>query len=138
MENKCRLVKAFKKSDHRTNIICTTNYRWWNFIPLNLYKQFHRAANWFFLSMLVLNWVPQLNAVGKYFSVMPMLIVLASDAIKDLYEDIRRGRQDDKINGRFTHCYNSKTGKYFEKKWRAWKLVMLLKFYAKKKFQQIY
>ena len=114
-----RHVKAFAKdSDFRKNAICTTNYRWWNFIPLNLYKQFHRVANWFFLVMLALNWVPQLNAVGKYFSILPILIVLLSDAIKDLYEDIRRARQDDNINNQESHCYDKKTGQFNRKKWK--------------------
>lgn len=131
MENNCRHVKAFQISEHKKNVICTTNYRWWNFMPLNLYKQFHRSANWFFLFMLILNWVPQLNAVGKYFSVMPLLIVLASDAIKDLYEDIRRARQDDKINGRIAHCYDSSTGHYFKKKWKDVEIGDVIKILCK-------
>jgi magnesium-transporting ATPase (P-type) len=68
--------------------------------------------------MLALNWVPQLNAVGKYFSIMPIIIVLASDAIKDLYEDIRRARQDDRINNREAQCYDKTTGQYYRKKWK--------------------
>ena len=114
-----RHVKAFgNNSDYKKNIICTTNYRWFNFVPLNLYKQFHRVANWFFVVMLTLNWVPQLNAVGKYFSILPIVIVLLSDAVKDLYEDIRRGRQDDRINNRLAQCYDKSTGQYYKKKWK--------------------
>ena len=119
MENKkTRHVKAFGHTDFRKNGICTTNYRWWNFVPLNLYKQFHRVANWFFLIMLALNWVPQLNAVGKYFSIMPICIVLLSDAVKDLYEDIRRAKQDDRINSRDSQCYDKKSGHYYRKRWK--------------------
>ena len=118
MESKSRHVRAFSNSGFCNNGICTTNYRWYNFVPLNLYKQFHRVANWFFIVMIGLNWVPQLNAVGKYFSITPLLVVLSSDAIKDLYEDIRRGRQDDQINERDAHCYNKKKQRYYQKKWR--------------------
>lgn len=114
----CRHVKAFGTSEYRKNDICTTNYRWWNFVPLNLYKQFHRVANWFFLVMLALNWVPQLNAVGKYFSIFPIAIVLLCDAIKDFYEDICRAKQDDRINSRKALCYNNQTGQYYKKEWR--------------------
>ena len=58
-------------------------------------------------------------------------MVLASDAIKDLYEDIRRSRQDDQINNRDAHCYNKKTGQYYKKKWRDLEVGEVIKVLCK-------
>ena len=114
-----RLVAAFESNaSYCNNTIRTTNYRWWNFIPKNMYKQFKRAANWFFVTLLILNWVPQLNAVGKHFSVLPLLVVLFSDAVKDLYEDIRRGKQDEQINERECFVYNKNKFSFTKQSWR--------------------
>ena len=68
--------------------------------------------------MIALNWTPQLNAIGKHFSITPLLMVLMTDAVKDLYEDIRRGRQDDTINERDCYVYNKKNNSYSQKKWK--------------------
>ena len=76
--------------DFAGNAVHTTKYTALTFLPMNLMAQFHRLANVYFLSIAVLNWVPQLNVFGKEISMLPLLFVLAVTALKDGYEDYRR------------------------------------------------
>ena len=46
---------------HKNNLIKTTKYTMWNFLPKNLFEQFHRFANLYFLFIIVLNFIPQVR-----------------------------------------------------------------------------
>ena len=82
------------------NLIKTTKYRWWNFIPKNLFEQFHRVANIYFVFIVCLNWVPAINAFGKELAMIPVIFVLSVTAVKDGYEDYCRHLSDKRINNR--------------------------------------
>ena len=81
-----------------TNRIKTTKYTIWSFVPKNIFEQFHRFANLYFLFIVLLNWIPQINAFGKEVAMIPVLFVLGVTAIKDAYEDYRRFKSDKKVN----------------------------------------
>ena len=67
--------------------INTTKYNIITFLPKNLFEQFHRLANIYFLFIVVLNWLPPIQAFGREVAMIPLIFVLAVTAIKDLYED---------------------------------------------------
>lgn len=81
-----------------TNRVKTTKYTVWSFVPKNLFEQFHRFANLYFLFIVLLNFVPSVNAVAPGLAVLPVAAVLLVTAIKDGYEDYRRYRLDKKVN----------------------------------------
>jgi hypothetical protein len=39
----------------------SSHYTWWSFVPLNLFEQMHRWANLYFLLVVILNQLPQLE-----------------------------------------------------------------------------
>jgi len=45
----------------KSNKIRTSKYTILTFLPLNLFEQFHRLANVYFLILVILNWIPQLQ-----------------------------------------------------------------------------
>lgn len=87
------------------NKIRTTKYTLLSFIPKNLFEQFHRIANVYFIFIVLLNWVPAINAFGKEVAMMPVLFVLCVTAIKDLFEDRRRHQSDKRINNSFCRVF---------------------------------
>ncbi|CAF4854088.1 unnamed protein product [Pieris macdunnoughi] len=92
---------------HRcNNKIRTTKYTLLSFLPKNLFEQFHRIANVYFIFIVLLNWVPAVNAFGKEVAMLPVLFVLTVTAIKDLFEDRRRHKSDKRINNSFCRVYN--------------------------------
>lgn len=43
---------------YKTNRIHTSKYTWITFLPKNLFEQFYRFANLYFLFIQILNWLP--------------------------------------------------------------------------------
>lgn len=92
---------------YTNNSIRTTKYTLLTFLPKNLFEQFHRVANVYFLFIVILNWVPSVQAFGREVAMLPLLFVLAVTAIKDAYEDRRRAKQDRKTNNTLAKVYST-------------------------------
>ncbi|KAG6453561.1 hypothetical protein O3G_MSEX008214 [Manduca sexta] len=104
---------------HRcNNKIRTTKYTLLSFLPKNLFEQFHRIANVYFIFIVLLNWVPAISAFGKEVAMLPVLFVLGVTAIKDLFEDRRRHMSDKRINNSFCRVYKKSAERYVRVKWR--------------------
>ncbi|CAK1544710.1 unnamed protein product [Leptosia nina] len=104
---------------HRcNNKIRTTKYTFLSFLPKNLFEQFHRIANVYFIFIVLLNWVPAINAFGKEVAMLPVLFVLTVTAIKDLFEDRRRHMSDKRINNSYCRVYNKSVERYMRLKWK--------------------
>lgn len=97
--------KAHPNGCHPDNRIRTTKYTLLSFLPKNLLEQFHRVANLYFICIVLLNWVPAINAFGKEIAMIPVLFVLGVTAIKDMFEDRRRHASDKRINNSTCRVY---------------------------------
>eukprot|EP00079_Xenopus_tropicalis_P008511 XP_002931688.1 PREDICTED: probable phospholipid-transporting ATPase VA isoform X1 [Xenopus tropicalis] len=100
------------------NSIKTTKYTALSFLPKNLFEQFHRLANVYFVFMALLNFVPAVNAFKPELALAPVLFILAVTAIKDLWEDYRRYRSDKEINHMDCLVFCRSEKKYREKYWK--------------------
>lgn len=80
------------------NRLKTTKYTALSFLPKNLFEQFHRLANVYFVFIALLNFVPAVNAFQPGLALAPVLFILAVTAFKDLWEDYSRHRSDHEIN----------------------------------------
>ncbi|GBP07068.1 Probable phospholipid-transporting ATPase VD [Eumeta japonica] len=98
-------LKDHPNGQRCNNKIRTTKYTLLSFIPKNLFEQFHRIANLYFIFIVLLNWVPAVNAFGKEIAMLPVLFVLGVTAIKDLFEDRRRHLSDKRINNSYCRVY---------------------------------
>lgn len=83
---------------YANNKIKTTKYTLLSFLPKNLFEQFHRFANVYFVFIALLNFVPVVNAFQPVLALAPVIFILSVTAIKDLWEDYRRHRSDKEIN----------------------------------------
>ena len=105
-------------SAYLTNRIRTTKYTLLSFIPRNLFEQFHRFANLYFLFIVLLNWVPAINAFGKEISMIPVILVLIVTAVKDLFEDRRRYSSDKKVNNSSCRVYSTAESQFVKRLWK--------------------
>lgn len=103
---------------YMNNRIRTTKYTLLNFVPRNLFEQFHRAANLYFLFLVVLNWVPLVEAFQKEITMLPLVVVLTIIAIKDGLEDYRKYKIDKQINNLITKVYSRKERQYIDCCWK--------------------
>uniref|UniRef100_A0A3Q1HKG3 Phospholipid-transporting ATPase n=1 Tax=Anabas testudineus TaxID=64144 RepID=A0A3Q1HKG3_ANATE len=72
----------------QTNAIKTSKYNVFTFLPLNLFEQFQRIANAYFLFLLVLQVIPQISSLSWFTTVVPLVLVLSVTAAKDATDDI--------------------------------------------------
>ncbi|XP_068554243.1 phospholipid-transporting ATPase VB isoform X2 [Anas acuta] len=103
---------------YNSNKIKTTKYTILTFFPKNIYEQFHRFANIYFVVIALLNFVPVVNAFQPEVSVIPICVIMAITAIKDAWEDFRRYKLDKEINHMGCYIYSRKDRAYVEKCWK--------------------
>uniref|UniRef100_A0A8C3J3F9 Phospholipid-transporting ATPase n=1 Tax=Calidris pygmaea TaxID=425635 RepID=A0A8C3J3F9_9CHAR len=107
---------CFKKSKYAGNAIKTYKYNPITFLPLNLFEQFKRAANFYFLVLLILQSIPQITTLSWYTTLVPLLLVLGITAVKDLLDDITRHKMDNEVNNRT--CEVIRDGRFKNTKWK--------------------
>uniref|UniRef100_A0A8C2T8F1 Phospholipid-transporting ATPase n=1 Tax=Coturnix japonica TaxID=93934 RepID=A0A8C2T8F1_COTJA len=100
------------------NKIQTTKYTWLTFLPKNLFRQFHRLANVYFLFLVVLNWFPQMEVFHREITMIPLIVVLLASMIKDATEDYKKYQFDKMINSSKSRVYDKKDRAYIEKCWK--------------------
>uniref|UniRef100_A0A8C7XL52 Phospholipid-transporting ATPase n=1 Tax=Oryzias sinensis TaxID=183150 RepID=A0A8C7XL52_9TELE len=103
---------------YQGNAICTTQYSLLTFIPMNLFQQFHRFANLYFLFLALLNWVPVVEAFEKEITMIPLLVVLTVIGIKDALEDYRRYLSDKKVNNNMVEVFCGAQKDYVDCCWK--------------------
>eukprot|EP01083_Nonionella_stella_P235227 827363_1 len=77
-----------------TNYIKTAKYTPLTFIPLNLFEQFRRIANIYFLMIIGIQLIPGVSPFPIGTSIMPLAFILCVGALKDGIEDYDRHKQD--------------------------------------------
>ncbi|KAK2868944.1 hypothetical protein Q7C36_000815 [Tachysurus vachellii] len=84
------------------NLVRSYKYTPLTFLPRNLYEQFQRAANLFFLLVVIMQCIPVIATLSWYIIMLPLITVLTIRGSKDLLTDLARRRSDARINQR--HC----------------------------------
>ncbi|XP_015433968.1 PREDICTED: probable phospholipid-transporting ATPase VD isoform X2 [Dufourea novaeangliae] len=100
------------------NRVRTTKYTMLSFLPRNLLEQFHRVANLYFIFIVLLNWVPAINAFGKEVAMIPVIFVLGVTALKDYFEDRRRLASDRRVNNSTCRVYVGEDDRYAKVAWK--------------------
>merc|ERR1719397_712741 len=76
-----------KQFKYPSNIITTSKYTYLNFIPRNLFEQFRRIANWYFLLITILCFIEEIAPFSYITSILPLVLILSCTAAKDWVED---------------------------------------------------
>uniref|UniRef100_A0A8C9VJP2 Phospholipid-transporting ATPase n=1 Tax=Scleropages formosus TaxID=113540 RepID=A0A8C9VJP2_SCLFO len=80
------------------NRIISSKYTIWNFIPKNLFEQFRRIANFYFLIIFLVQLMID-TPTSPVTSGLPLFFVITVTAIKQGYEDWLRHKADNEVNG---------------------------------------
>jgi len=103
------------KFNYANNNIKTSKYTLLTFLPLNLFEQFQRLANFYFACLLILQLIDVISSLTPVTTAVPLVGVLTLIAIKDGYDDIQRHRTDRQVNNRKSRVLRK--GQLVEEKW---------------------
>lgn len=95
-----KLRKRFLEAHPWTvsNQIRTAKYTVLTFLPKNLFEQFRRVANVYFLILIILQAIPIFSNTNPFLAAAPLVSILAITAIKDAIEDWKRQKSDIVVN----------------------------------------
>jgi len=81
-----------------TNFIRSSRYTVWNFLPKQLFFQFSKLANFYFLVIGVMQMIPGLSTTGTYTTIGPLIFFVGFSMAKEGYDDYRRYQLDKQEN----------------------------------------
>lgn len=109
LSNSSNSLMAFNYGPFSSNEWRTSKYTMLNFIPKNLFEQFRRLANFYFLVTALVQILLPFSPVGPFTSLAPLVFVVGVTAIKQAYEDYLRHRSDQEQNNRSCYVLRDKT-----------------------------
>ncbi|KAF9116516.1 hypothetical protein BGX27_001810 [Mortierella sp. AM989] len=89
------------------NAVTTARYTFWDFLPKQLYAQFSKIANVYFLFVASLQMVPSWSPTGQYTTLVPLFVFLSIAIAHEGYDDYRRHRQDNVENNQMANVFRS-------------------------------
>uniref|UniRef100_H2YBK4 Phospholipid-transporting ATPase n=1 Tax=Ciona savignyi TaxID=51511 RepID=H2YBK4_CIOSA len=101
--------------NYAVNKIKTSKYTWYNFLLINLWEQFHRVVNVYFVILVVLQFIPEISSLNPTTSIIPIIVVLGLTAMKDGFYDYKRHKSDSSVNNRSSSVVKDET--LTEEKW---------------------
>ncbi|KAH6691431.1 phospholipid-translocating P-type ATPase [Plectosphaerella plurivora] len=72
------------------NSIRSSRYTVWDFIPKQLFFQFSKLGNAYFLSIAIMQMIPGLSTTGQWTTLAPLMAFVALSMMKEGYDDYRR------------------------------------------------
>ncbi|XP_075446799.1 phospholipid-transporting ATPase IH isoform X7 [Ascaphus truei] len=90
-------TEAYIPQRYPDNRIVSSKYTFWNFVPKNLFEQFRRIANFYFLIIFLVQLIID-TPTSPVTSGLPLFFVITVTAIKQGYEDWLRHKADNAMN----------------------------------------
>ncbi|KAK5993921.1 putative phospholipid-transporting ATPase DNF3 [Cladobotryum mycophilum] len=99
------LIDERTKKPYISNLIRSNRYTIYDFLPRQLFFQFSKLGNFYFLVMGILQAIPGLSTVGQWTTIAPLAIFIAFSMASEGYQDNRRYRLDRSENLSMTKVF---------------------------------
>ena len=93
-QGKREFVDERTGKEYVANSIRSSRYTLWNFLPKQLFFQFTKLANFYFLCISIMQLIPGLSTTGTFTTIVPLLCFVALSMAKEGYDDVRRYNMD--------------------------------------------
>ncbi|TPX45461.1 hypothetical protein SeLEV6574_g03853 [Synchytrium endobioticum] len=97
----------FAHVSHVGNQIRTSKYTLVTFIPKNVFEQLRSVANFYFISLVILQSFDPFKNVDFALTAAPILFILGVTALKDAFEDYKRHEADTRANNTRTYLLSN-------------------------------
>lgn len=105
-----------------SNSITSSRYTFYNFLPKQLYAQFSKGANLYFLFMALLQMIPDWSPTGQFTTITPLSIFVALSMAREGFDDYRRHKQDTAENNKECTVFCKDDGSWKNVKWKDLKV----------------
>lgn len=102
-----------------SNSIRTSRYTLYDFFPKQLFFQFTRLANFYFLCVGIPQTIPGVSTTGNFTTILPLLFFVLLTIAKEGYDDWRRHRLDKVENAKLTTVLRGGGAGRSSKGWRS-------------------
>lgn len=110
------------------NKISTGKYTPFTFVFLNLYEQFSKIANQYFLVLLLLQLIPAISITFGFPTIsFPLSIFTILTMLKDGFEDLKRHKSDDTENNSKTEIWDDLQQNWLKTTWKSLKVGNIVK-----------
>lgn len=100
-------IDPVDSSPYVTNRVNSSRYTWLTLIPKNLFEQFQRTANIWFLIVSIFQLVPlDLNPASSWSTVLPLCILLSITLLKDAHNTYNHLKKDSISNNAVYRYWN--------------------------------
>ncbi|KAI1174893.1 hypothetical protein F4777DRAFT_552254 [Nemania sp. FL0916] len=96
------LIDERRGHSYLSNIIRTSRYTVYDFVPKQLIFQFTRLSNAYFLAVGIPQTIPGLSTTGNYTTIVPLFFFVFLTILKEGYDDYKRHRLDKLENANST------------------------------------
>lgn len=103
-----KLIDERSGKEYISNLITSSKYTAWNFLPKQLFYQFSKVANTYFLLISILQMIPGLSTTGTYTTIVPLLVFICISMAKEGYDDFRRHKLDKAENNQSARVLSAK------------------------------
>jgi magnesium-transporting ATPase (P-type) len=98
-ENKRKIKISIPKKVYGNNSIVYRKYTNWSFIIINLFEQFSRPVNIYFLFLSILQLIPQISISNDNPTILiPLFFIIILQMLRDLSADIKIHKLDQRDN----------------------------------------
>ncbi|PHH88534.1 hypothetical protein CDD83_7414 [Cordyceps sp. RAO-2017] len=94
IERQTPLIDARRGCAYISNNVRTSRYTIWDFVPKQLFFQFSRIGNFYFLCVAIPQTIPGLSTTGNFTTMLPLCFFVLVTMAKEGYDDYRRHRLD--------------------------------------------
>ena len=108
LDTRNSLVDERTGQGYISNVIMSSRYTVYSFLPRQLFAQFSKLANFYFLCVSILQMIPGLSTTGTYTTIVPLLFFVTISIAKEGYDDLRRYRLDKAENNRIAYVLHTK------------------------------
>ncbi|ODV85381.1 hypothetical protein CANARDRAFT_28176 [[Candida] arabinofermentans NRRL YB-2248] len=101
------LLDKRNRKPYCNNVITSSKYTIFSFLPRQLIAQFSKLANCYFLIVSILQLIPSWSTTGTSTTIIPLSIFISISILREGYDDLRRHRLDKSENNRVTTVLKS-------------------------------
>ena len=118
-------TKVIQPEKYCDNSVRTTQYTIISFLPFAIINQYKNPFNIFFLVEMVIDCIPAISSVSPTTTIMPVVVVLIINLIREAVEDYRKYSNDKLSNEAKNYVY--KLPKFLEQKCYTIKVGNIIK-----------